>query len=71
MKHVILILVFLCASSACQKDPNACECGRNLMKSPSEQDASLKEACEEKVQSLPEEKQMDWYNQSMECMNEQ
>ncbi|MEY4289503.1 MAG: hypothetical protein RLZZ30_1591 [Bacteroidota bacterium] len=41
------------------------------MKSPSEQDASLKEACEEKVQSLPEEKQMDWYNQSMECMNEQ
>lgn len=41
------------------------------MKSSIEQDASLKEACEKKAQSLPEDKQIDWYNESMECMNEQ
>lgn len=71
MKQRMIFMAFLCMLCACAKDPSACECGRNLMKPSGEQDARLKDACEQKVQSLPEDKQMDWYNKSMECMNEQ
>lgn len=41
------------------------------MKASQEQDANLSEACEKHVASLPDSAQMNWYNASMECMNEQ
>jgi hypothetical protein len=41
------------------------------MKNSQEQDADLSAACEKVASSLPETKQMEWYNESMECMNEQ
>ena len=56
---------------ACAKEPTACECGKNLMKNSQEQDADFTEACEKQVASLPDSEQMNWYNESMECMNEQ
>ena len=62
------VFLILCA---CSKEPSACECGKNLMKSNQDQDADLSEACEKVASSLPESKQMEWYNASMECMNEQ
>lgn len=71
MKERMIFMALLCMLTACVKDPSACECGKNLMKPSEEQDSRLKDACEQKVQSLPEDKQMDWYNKSMECMNEQ
>ena len=71
MKQRMIFIALLSLLFACSKDPSACECGKNLMKPLGEQDATLKDACEQKVQSLPENKQMDWYNKSMECMNEQ
>ena len=42
-----------------------------MMKASQEQDADLSEACEKQVASLPDSAQMNWYNASMECMNEQ
>jgi len=42
-----------------------------MMKPSQEQDAGLSEACEKHVESLPDSEQMNWYNASMECMNEQ
>ena len=56
---------------ACSKEPTACECGKNLMKNTQEQDADLAATCEKYVESLPDSEQMNWYNESMECMNEQ
>jgi hypothetical protein len=41
------------------------------MKSSQDQDKDLAEACEKQVASLPDSAQMNWYNASMECMNEQ
>ncbi len=41
------------------------------MKNTQEQDADLVAACEKFVESLPDSEQMNWYNESMECMNEQ
>lgn len=71
MKWYTLILISAAMLVACAEKPTACECGKNLMKATDEQDMDLYEACEREVQSLPESKQMDWYNESMECMNEQ
>ena len=41
------------------------------MKSNQDQDTDVAEACEKHVESLPDSEQMNWYNASMECMNEQ
>lgn len=71
MKKEFLLCISVCFLLACSKDPNACECGKNMMKNAQEQDQDLLEACEEKAAALPESKQLEWYNQSMECMNEQ
>jgi hypothetical protein len=71
MKRLLSFSVALLVLSACAKKPTACECGRNMMKASQEQDADLSEACEKQVASLPDSAQMNWYNASMECMNEQ
>jgi hypothetical protein len=71
MKRLLSFSVALLVLSACAKKPTACECGRNMMKASQEQDADLSEACEKHVASLPDSAQMNWYNASMECMNEQ
>ncbi len=41
------------------------------MKNTQDQDADLVAACAKHVESLPDSEQMNWYNASMECMNEQ
>ncbi|MFM6934261.1 MAG: hypothetical protein ACKOXP_02385 [Flavobacteriales bacterium] len=71
MKNGLIIAITCLTFFACSKSPSACECGKNLMKSAEEQDQSLTKACEEHVATLPDSAQMNWYNQSMECMNEQ
>jgi hypothetical protein len=71
MKRLFSLSASVLILFACAKEPTACECGKNLMKSSQEQDADLSEACEKVASSLPESKQMEWYNASMECMNEQ
>ncbi|MEY3843980.1 MAG: hypothetical protein RL293_402 [Bacteroidota bacterium] len=71
MKRILSFGAVFLVLFACAKEPNACECGKNLMKSSQEQDADLSEACEKHVASLPDSAQMNWYNASMECMNEQ
>jgi len=71
MKRILSYGTVFLVLLACAKEPNACECGKNLMKSSQEQDADLSEACEKHVASLPDSAQMNWYNASMECMNEQ
>ncbi len=71
MKRLLSFFVPFLVLSACSKEPNACECGKNLMKSSQDQDTDLAEACEKQVASLPDSAQMNWYNASMECMNEQ
>jgi hypothetical protein len=69
-KRLFMCLTFL-SLFACSKEPTACECGKNLMKNTQEQDADLVAACAKHVESLPDSEQMNWYNESMECMNEQ
>jgi hypothetical protein len=71
MKRLLSFSVAFLILSACAKEPTACECGKNMMKTSQEQDADLSEACEKQVASLPDSEQMNWYNESMECMNEQ
>jgi hypothetical protein len=71
MKRILSFGAVFLVLFACAKEPNACECGKNLMKSSQEQDVDLSEACEKHVASLPDSAQMNWYNASMECMNEQ
>ena len=71
MKRLLSFSVAILVLSACAKEPTACECGKNMMKTSLEQDADLSEACEKQVASLPDSEQMNWYNESMECMNEQ
>ena len=41
------------------------------MKNMKDQDADLAAACEKHVESLVDSEQINWYNESMECMNEQ
>jgi len=71
MKRLLTFSFAFLILSACAKEPTACECGKNVMKTSHEQDADLAEACEKQVASLPDSAQMNWYNASMECMNEQ
>ncbi|MFM1947854.1 MAG: hypothetical protein RL207_2137 [Bacteroidota bacterium] len=71
MKRILSFGTAFLVLFACAKDPSACECGKNLMKSSQNQDADLAEACEKHVASLPDSAQINWYNASMECMNEQ
>jgi hypothetical protein len=71
MKRLFSLCATVLVLFACAKEPTACECGKNLMKNSQEQDADLSAACEKVASSLPESKQMEWYNESMECMNEQ
>ncbi|MEN9973070.1 MAG: hypothetical protein RIS20_1417 [Bacteroidota bacterium] len=71
MKRILSFCATLVLLGACAKEPTACECGKNLMKNSKEQDMDLSAACEKVASSLPESKQMEWYNASMECMNEQ
>jgi hypothetical protein len=71
MKKRLFICLTVLSLFACSKEPTACECGKNLMKNTQEQDADLTEACDKYVESLPDSEQMNWYNASMECMNEQ
>jgi hypothetical protein len=71
MKKSLFLVFVLGTLFACSKNPTACECGKNLMKVSSEQDADLAEDCERFVESLPDTKQMQWYNETIACMNEQ
>ena len=71
MKIILCFCAALVLLSACAKKPSACDCGKNLMKSSQEQDADLTESCDKIVSTLSESKQLEWYNASMECMNEQ
>ncbi len=71
MKRFLSFSAVLVLISACAKEPTACDCGKNLMKSSQEQDADLSKTCEKIVSSLSDSKQLEWYNASMECMNEQ
>jgi hypothetical protein len=71
MKRILSFGATFLILFACANEPSACECGKNLMKSSQDQDADLAEACEKHVESLPDSEQMNWYNASMECMNEQ
>ena len=71
MKRILSFGATFLILFACAKEPSACECGKNLMKSNQDQDTDLAEACEKHVESLPDSEQMSWYNASMECMNEQ
>lgn len=71
MKRILSFGAAFLILFACAKEPSACECGKNLMKSNQDQDTDLAEACEKHVESLPDSEQMNWYNASMECMNEQ
>jgi hypothetical protein len=71
MKKRLFICLTVLSLFACSKVPTACECGKNMMKTNLEQDADLSEACEKHVASLPDSAQMNWYNASMECMNNQ
>ena len=69
-KHLFICLTVL-SLFACSKEPTACDCGKNLMKNMKDQDADLAAACEKHVESLVDSEQINWYNESMECMNEQ
>ncbi|MEI8117349.1 MAG: hypothetical protein WCH03_07405 [Flavobacteriia bacterium] len=71
MKRLLSFSIAFLILCACAKEPTPCECGKNMMKTSQEQDADLSEACEKQVASLPDSEQMNWYNESMECMNEQ
>jgi len=71
MKKGLFFSALFLTLMACSKEPNACECGRNLMKATQDQDADLAADCEKHAESLPDSKQMDWYNETMACMNEQ
>ena len=71
MKKGLFYGLTILALFACAKEPTACDCGRNLMKNVQDQDADLVEACEQHVSTLSDNEQIKWYNQSMECMNEQ
>lgn len=71
MKKGMFLSLIIMTLFACAKNPTACECGKNLIKVPDEQDADLAVACERLVESLPDSEQMKWYNETIACMNEQ
>lgn len=70
MKPIIFFFIsFQLLYSCSVSDPTACSCGKELMKSVTEQNQDLMEACAHKAEQMEEAKKIKWFEEVMDCMN--